>query len=816
VVIKQGGGGPAGYAEAFPLYLAGGWPSILPLPRGAKKSPPGGFTGYQERYPTPDEMEAWGRGFPDGNTCLRLPPSVVVLDVDHYGDKRGADTIAEAVRRWGELPPTFRNSAREAPSGHRFFRIPEGVKLPGQLGFPELGLGHVEILQWHHRYSVAWPSINGDAGSMYRWSAPDGTELDRPPAVDDLPELPAGWVEELRIKPRTERPHNGAEIPTEGLYDVTDALIDGQMSERVQQRLGTALIEVHGPLCRHDVVRNHVLALLRMGQQGQPGVNQALSVLMAAFITVVTADGSRNECEAEAEFKRFVNNPRVGFLLSDSDTLDPEEPAGDPIPLTQTRRLPPFPVDALPEAVAEMVLAVAEATQTDPTMAAVSALSALSACTGGHAEIEIRSGWREPLCLYTATIAHSGERKSAVQQAMVRPILDAESALRDSGLAARLAAETQKQVATATADRLRREAAGATAGQGEMDEAIRAAQMAEAIEVPPVPRLVADDVTPEAAASLLAEQGGRLAIISAEGGIFDIIAGRYSQSKAPNMDLWLKGHSGDPLRVDRKGRPPEHIPRPALTLSLMIQPSVLNAIAANAQFRGRGFLARILYAYPVSKVGHRVIGSPPVPMDVERIYRDTVGGLAAGMAGWVRDPAILTLTEGAHRAFLAIEETIEPTLAGDGELANLADWGGKHAGMVARIAGILHLVEHGPNEGPKRSVDEQTILAASRIGDYFKAAAINAFIEMGADRVTADAIYLLERIQHLGLDEVSERDMQRAAKRFQTRSDLMRAVGRLVEYGQLIRLPAPNPTGGRNASPRYKVTEVPQGTEGSS
>src|SRR5581483_10312381 len=102
---------------------------------------------------------------------------------------------------------------------------------------------------------------------------------------------------------------------------------------------------------------------------------------------------------------------------------------------------------------------------------------------------------------------------------------------------------------------------------------------ADSIEVPPIPRLVADDITPEAAATLLAEQKGRLAIISAEGGIFDIIAGRYS--KLPNMDLWLKGHSGDSLKVDRKGRPPEYIPRPALTLGLMVQPSVLDAIAAN-------------------------------------------------------------------------------------------------------------------------------------------------------------------------------------------------------------------------------------------
>jgi replicative DNA helicase len=46
-----------------------------------------------------------------------------------------------------------------------------------------------------------------------------------------------------------------------------------------------------------------------------------------------------------------------------------------------------------------MVRAVAEATQTDPAMAGTSALSALATCAGGHAEIEIRSGWREPLCL---------------------------------------------------------------------------------------------------------------------------------------------------------------------------------------------------------------------------------------------------------------------------------------------------------------------------------------------------------------------------------------------------------------------------------
>jgi AAA domain/Bifunctional DNA primase/polymerase, N-terminal len=313
---------PAGYAEAYPIYLAGGWPSVLPLKGSTKEPPPGGFTGYKDRYPTHEEMEAWARRFPAGNIALRLPPMVVVLDVDHYGDKHGGDTLAEAERRWGALPPTYRNSARAAPSGHRFYRITEGTALAGQLGFAELGLGHVEILQWHHRYSVVYPSINGETGEMYRWFAPDGTEMDRPPAVEVLPELPARWVEELRIKPRTHsaRPHNGVEIPTEGLSVVTDALTDGQMSQRVEQRLGRALVVVHGPNCRHDMVRNHVLALLRMGKQGEPGVDWALTVLRNAFVNTLVADGSRGEGEAEAEFRRFLTNPRAGALLSEPDT----------------------------------------------------------------------------------------------------------------------------------------------------------------------------------------------------------------------------------------------------------------------------------------------------------------------------------------------------------------------------------------------------------------------------------------------------------------------------------------------------------------
>ncbi|HYZ08349.1 MAG TPA: DUF3987 domain-containing protein, partial [Pseudonocardiaceae bacterium] len=136
----------------------------------------------------------------------------------------------------------------------------------------------------------------------------------------------------------------------------------------------------------------------------------------------------------------------------------------------------------------------------------------------------------------------------------------------------------------------------------------------------------------------------------------------------PILDLWLKAHAGDVLSVDRKGRPAEHIEHPALTLLLTAQPAVLAAIARHQAFRGRGLLARFLYALPESNIGRRRIGAAPVPDDVTETYEQHVRKLAEDLSGWT-DPAVLTLDADAHELLLATERMIEPQLGEDGQLA---------------------------------------------------------------------------------------------------------------------------------------------------
>lgn len=234
--------------------------------------------------------------------------------------------------------------------------------------------------------------------------------------------------------------------------------------------------------------------------------------------------------------------------------------------------------------------------------------------TRGSGPLEVRSGWREPLNLYTVVAMAPGSRKSAVFAAMSAPLLDAEHALIELTKPVIVEAKPAQRVAERGAERRASAAIDAaatdpTARLEALAGAADAAMASAAIRVPALPRLIADDVTPEAAASLLAEQGGRLAVLSAEGGIFATMAGRYS-SGVPSLEVFLKGHAGDLLRVDRKGRPAEHIAAPALTLGLALQPEVLRDIAKMPGFRGRGLLARILYALSENTVGRRRIGTP--------------------------------------------------------------------------------------------------------------------------------------------------------------------------------------------------------------
>ncbi|MFB9830938.1 DUF3987 domain-containing protein [Actinoallomurus acaciae] len=480
----------------------------------------------------------------------------------------------------------------------------------------------------------------------------------------------------------------------------------------------------------------------------------------------------------------------------------------EPTPLTSTTTgLPTFPLWTFPDWLGEYAASLAEVTQTPPDLAGCLALAVLAVAAGGKVWIQAPA-WREPANLFTVIVLPPGNRKSEVYRAMCAPIkaaeqaliADAEPLIAEAAIARRIA-ETNAEQAAKTAEN----AAG-------LDPAQRALALAEAAEaklqldatvIPPKPRLFSDDATVEVLTSLLCEQGGRMAVLSPEGEIFSIAAGRYSGT--PNFAVLKKGHAGEEMRVDRMGRDAEHIDAATVTLGVCTQPGVLAELGDTPQFRDQGLLGRLLYAVPDSLLGHRKNKPDPMPADQEATYQTTMKALVLSLAHLV-EPATLTFTAEAHDAITQLLADTEPRFRPDGDLAHMTDWGGKLVGATVRIAGLLHLAKH-LRDGWSKPITADTFADATDIGEYFTTHAKAAYDAIGADPATADAKALLDWARNTGRTRFAARDAQPPLRtRFKKITDLDTALRVLETHGWIRRLPMPPRAGrGRPAAPTYEV-----------
>lgn len=508
----------------------------------------------------------------------------------------------------------------------------------------------------------------------------------------------------------------------------------------------------------------------------------------------------------------------VGGNTSPNDpiTLTPETPWDPPIAFHQFQ-LPDFPVEVLPDWLRAFVEALATATQTPADLAALLTLSVIAASCAKKVVVCVKGSYCEPVNLFTVTALPSGSRKSSVFAEATRPLEDYEqSEARRTG-PEMVKARATRGITEARLKKLQERAVSATGkDQTKLTEEV-IALATELAGIPEVaaPRLIADDCTPERLVTLLRDQGGRIAVMSPEGDVFDLMAGRYSSNKKGNFGVYLKGHAGDALYVDRIGRPMDSVKAPALTIGLAVQPDVIRGLAQNPGFRGRGLLARFLYAMPDSFLGRRDTKAPPVPIDVCAAYRSKVLALlnlpvAKDEVG-DRSPHVLLLDSDAGGSMQQFEAWLEPQLSEFGELGGIADWAGKLVGAVARIAGNLHMAEFAGVPAPWRiHISKQTVEGAIRIGKVLIPHAKAAFSDMGADEVIEKAKHVLRWIKHKKLDSFSKRELHQALRgNFRRVTELDRPLVILVNQGFIrIRTQSANAGAGRPSSPTYDVNPL--------
>ena len=333
----------------------------------------------------------------------------------------------------------------------------------------------------------------------------------------------------------------------------------------------------------------------------------------------------------------------------------------------------------------------------------------------------------------------------------------------------------------------------------------------ELVQLPtiPHPRLLADDVTPEKVASLIAEQGGRMGIMSSEGGIFQTMAGRYSAHGEANLDVFLKGHSGDPVMVDRQDGRQTNIPHPALSIGLTIQPSVLHGLASGrkTEFRSRGLLGRFLYALPPSLLGHRDVRpasiTPATSADYESHFRRLLQTDWATDSGGNRKPHVIGFNDTARDRLLEYASEVEALLAPGQALANMTDWGGKLVGAVVRLCGLLHSADGNNAATPIREV---VVDRAIQLGRYFETHAKAAYSEIGSDPILGTGRTVCAWILRRKRRSFSQRDVHQAHRSlFKNSKDVVPVLELLTDHGFIRPKSTPKAGPGRKPSQEYDV-----------
>ena len=473
----------------------------------------------------------------------------------------------------------------------------------------------------------------------------------------------------------------------------------------------------------------------------------------------------------------------------------------EPVPLDGTS-VPDFPVDALPPAIADYASAVAESTQTPVDLAATCSISVLSVCMQGRYVVRPKEDWQENVNTYTYCVMEPSERKSAVGAAMTRPLNTFEREWNTQNAAKVKVSLSQKNILEKRLKSLEDQVAK---GKAEMSEISKAAEELANFQELHSLQLYVDDVTTEKLVSVLAENDGKAAILSTEAGIFDMLRGIYT--KYVNIDVFLKGYSGDTIRVDRVGRQGESIFNPRLTVMLMGQPSVLAGVMDNPTFRGRGLTARFLYCMPRSQVGTRRYRSAPIPQETYTRYEQCLVNILRETQD--NGSVAITLTPEADALLEAFAEELEPKLKT--EYADIAEWAGKLVGTVARISALLCRAsrmqyEEFLNDPEGLQVSGSTMADAIRIGRYYMEHARAAFSLMGADENIRKCKYLLDGIRKSGKKEFTRRDAMRFCRGLEKVDQIVPVLGKLVEYGYLAPKEMPLKAGkGRPASQTYLV-----------
>ncbi len=383
-------------------------------------------------------------------------------------------------------------------------------------------------------------------------------------------------------------------------------------------------------------------------------------------------------------------------------------------------RHPPYPVDAFHLLTSNAIREVRWILKAPEAMVAVSFLATSAIAVQGLADVELpifnedpsqqveleegkkldQPVQRVPLTLNLATVAVSGERKTAVDRAVAKSVRTHDDKRLSKYETDVDSHDAEMSVWNSIHQGLHRKLIILTKNAKPTDSVETTAKV-HALSKPTQPRLrqtIRSDISKSALTEVLRGDGESIALMSNEGDI-------PLRSEAMQHLAWLNSAwDGSTLLIDRANGRSVAARSPRVTTNLMIQPEAFQRFIEKRgdEARDIGFFARYLVAWPMSTQGSRFItgteGSwkhlPKFHARVKELLEEYDRRLSTGKIK--RD--LIRFTPEARARWIEQVNFTEQAIQEGGALFEVKDAASKANEIAARIAGILHYFEGTPGD----------------------------------------------------------------------------------------------------------------------
>lgn len=471
-------------------------------------------------------------------------------------------------------------------------------------------------------------------------------------------------------------------------------------------------------------------------------------------------------------------------------------------------RLPDFPLDCLPAGLRDFVQQLAACKQAPVDAAAVSLLSVFSMAEGGRFMVDpgIAAVYQLGINLFTMTVMESGTGKSEIMNVLKKPI---EDFVKDYNWKNREKIAMDENWSSVLRERVSKAKKQCVSGKADYSDLEEAQRELDAFRPMKKLRCITDNATSEALENLLAENNGVMSVVSTEGGVIDIMGGRYSKDGASNIDIYLHGYSNESFDKDRAGQGHVHVDHLYLTVIFSIQPRVLKDFMRR-DFIEKGMTSRYLYSIPRELEERLLRDSPNIEPLVLADYENKIRDIMS-IERNVGAPYELRFSKEATELMISYnDDAIQKRIKED--LACIKRTARRIIGQTIRLAGVLHLMEHGSEAVEKREISAQTVEKAIRLTDYFLEHTKAAHKTVEDSEEIKNLKYVWEKCRGLKVPEFSSDVLREKCRgRLRTNEEQKPYITGLIERGYLRELPEDKKNKGKDGRPmaaRYRINPL--------